>query len=182
MRKLVLLLLLTVIAPQAFPAEPVTVEQLEQVLTEAQAKKDVQVARKPSGLELTERLSGVRLSRWEAQSAGPKSLQTLVALADLSAFLDLPATEIPATGTPDLDAQRRMIALAADYVAKTIHQLRANPSRYPRQFGFLVLWNRIAENSLWSGCAPFPVYRAHARVDALFVSRGKNFGKSVSNR
>jgi hypothetical protein len=26
------------------------------------------------------------------------------------------------------------------------------------------------------------VYRADARADALFISRGKNFGKSVSNR
>jgi VWFA-related protein len=46
-----------------------------------------------------------------------------VLLADVAAFLDPPAAEIPATPAPDFAAQRRMIALTVDYASKTLHQL-----------------------------------------------------------
>jgi hypothetical protein len=123
MRKLMLQLLLAGISAQAFPAERITVQQLEQVLAAAQTKPDADVARQLSGLELAERPNTARLLHWEAQLPGPKSRQVLMALADVSAFLDLPPAEIPATAAPDLEAQRQMMARTADYVARTIHQL-----------------------------------------------------------
>ena len=65
MRKLGLLLLLVGIAFPALAAKRVTVEQLEQLLAAAHGKPDAEVARQLSDLELTERLSSARLSRWE---------------------------------------------------------------------------------------------------------------------
>jgi hypothetical protein len=44
-------------------------------------------------------------------------------LTDMSAFLELPAAEIPPLAQPDPEAQRKMIALTVDYASKTIHQL-----------------------------------------------------------
>ena len=123
MRKLSVFLLLAGAAMPALAAKTVTVEQLEQVLAAAHGKSDAKVAQQLSGLELTERLSAVRLSRWEADLPGPESRQSLVLLADLSAFLDPPAAEIPATATPDFAAQRRIVALTVDYASRTIHQL-----------------------------------------------------------
>jgi hypothetical protein len=117
MRKLTLLLLLAGIATVTLVQKGaashgllkrITVEQLEQVLTAVQGKPDGEVAQVLSGLELTERLSTVRLSHWNGQLPGRKSERALVALADESAFLDLPAAEIPATAVPDLEAQHRM--------------------------------------------------------------------------
>lgn len=46
-----------------------------------------------------------------------------MALADVSAFLDPPLSEIPVMEKPDLTSQRQMIALAVNYVNKTIHEL-----------------------------------------------------------
>ncbi len=46
-----------------------------------------------------------------------------MALTDMSAFLEPPAAEVPSLAKPDSDTQRKMIALAVDYVSKTIHQL-----------------------------------------------------------
>src|SRR6202041_4090715 len=66
MRKLALLLLLAGIALPAVAARNVTVEQLEQVMAAAHGKPDAKLAQQFSGLELTERLSAARLSRWEA--------------------------------------------------------------------------------------------------------------------
>ncbi len=123
MRKLALLLLLAGIALPAFAAKGITVEQLEQVLAAKHGKPDAKVAQQLSGLELTERLSMAELSQWEAGLPGPQSRRSLVLLADLSAFLDPPAAEIPATAAPDFAAQRRMMALTVDYVSKTIHEL-----------------------------------------------------------
>jgi hypothetical protein len=123
MRTFALLLLLAGIALPARAVKRITVDQLEQVLAAAPGKPDAEVAQQLFNLELTERLNGGRLARWETQLPGPRSRQALVALADVSAFLNLPATEIPATAAPDFAAQRRMMALTVDYASKTIHQL-----------------------------------------------------------
>src|SRR5450755_1717624 len=123
MRKVVLLLFLAGTVLPALAAKRVTVGQLEQVLTGARAKPDAKVAQRISDLELTERLSAAKLSRWSADLPGPESRRSLVMLADLSAFLDPPADEIPPIDKPDVDGQRRMMALTVDYASKTIHLL-----------------------------------------------------------
>jgi len=123
MQKLGLLLLAAGVTLPGFAATRVTVEQLEHVLAAAHGKPDVKVAKQLSDLELTERLSAAKLLRWEADSPGPESRQALVALADLSAFLDPPAAEIPATATPDLETQRKIMAQAVDYAVRTISKL-----------------------------------------------------------
>ncbi len=123
MPKLLLFLLLVGIALPAFAAKPVTVTQLEQVLVAAQGQPDTKVAEQLSELELTERLSEARRLRWEAELPGPESRQALMVLADMSAFLNLPAIDIPATPTPDLAEQQKMIALSAAFAKKTISRL-----------------------------------------------------------
>ena len=123
MQKLGLLLLAAGIALPGFAATRVTVEQLEHVLAAAHGKPDLKVAKQLSDLELSERLSAAKLSRWEADSPGPESRQALVALADLSVFLDPPAAEIPATATPDMDTQRKIMAQAVNYAVRTISKL-----------------------------------------------------------
>lgn len=101
----------------------VTIEQLEQVLASARSESDAELARQLSDLVLTERLSSTKLSSFAASLRGKKSRQALVALADLSSFLDPPSAEVPADVSPDERAQRSMISLAVEYLDKTIHQL-----------------------------------------------------------
>ena len=123
MRKLILLGLLAAMVLPAGAAKRVTVDQLEQILNAFKGKPDAEVARHLSDLELTERFSSTRLSRWKDSLSGDKSRQVLIALADVSEFLDPPAAEIPATATPDLAAQRQIMALVVRYVSKTIPEL-----------------------------------------------------------
>lgn len=123
MRMLLIVLLLTTIAPRALPAKRITVDQLEQVLAATHGKSDVKVAQQLSDLELTERLSAARLARDELELSGPESRRSLAVLADLSAFLDLPASEIPTTAAPDLAEQREVMAQAVSYAEKTISEL-----------------------------------------------------------
>jgi VWFA-related protein len=123
MRRCVLLACLAAMVSPAFAAKRVTVEQLQQVLSSIHSKPDAEIARQLSDLQLTERLSTARLSQLEESLAGPEAQQTLTALADLSAFLNLPPREIPATAAPNFAEQRRVMALTITYVSKTLHQL-----------------------------------------------------------
>lgn len=123
MRKPVLLLLLASFALPACAAKHVTVEQLGRLLAADRGKPDLKVAEQLAGLEITERLSTAKFSRWEAALPGPESRRALLILADLSAFLDPPTAEIPGTAQPDLASQRKMMTTAVTYATKTISKL-----------------------------------------------------------
>jgi hypothetical protein len=123
MRDSILLLSLGQLFLPALAARRVTVEKLEKMLESAHEKPDARVAEELSDLELTERLSAAKLSRLEAGLSGPESRQSLVMLADASAFLDPPAAEILATPSPDLAAQRQILSLTADYATRTVRRL-----------------------------------------------------------
>lgn len=122
-RTVALLLLVAGITFPALAATSVTGDQLEQILVAAHGKRDAKVAKQLLGLELTERLSTTRFSSFREDLPGSKTRQALMALADMSAFLDLPATEIPVIAKPDPEAQHEMISLMMNYVKTTIHQL-----------------------------------------------------------
>jgi VWFA-related protein len=122
MRLLVILLLACSSLP-GFAANHVTVERLEQVISAAQGKPDGKVADQLEGFQLIERVSSERLLRWEKLLPGRRSREALVALADSSAFYDLPASEIPALAVPDTATQNRIFTLAARYAGNVIHQL-----------------------------------------------------------
>jgi VWFA-related protein len=104
-------------------ARPVTVEQLEQVLSAAHDKQDAEVARQLSDLTLTERLSSTRLLACLAGLRGGKARRALVAVADASTFLNPPAGEISTDAPPDHNAQQRMTSLALEYLNKTLPNL-----------------------------------------------------------
>jgi hypothetical protein len=108
---------------QPATSERVTVADLENAVKAAQGNSDAEVARQLSGMELTERLSSARLATLEALLKGKKALRVLVAMADESVFLALPADEIPSIAPPDAPTQRLMISRTVDYVNKTIPKL-----------------------------------------------------------
>jgi VWFA-related protein len=101
----------------------VTVAQLEQELSAARRQSDAEVANRLSNLELTERMSDEKLASWTAEFRGKKAHQALVAVADASAFLNPPATEILSDASPDENAQLHIISLAADYLNSTMPRL-----------------------------------------------------------
>src|SRR6202453_4414843 len=126
MRRLMLLVFLASLAPYAGATKRVSVVQLEQALTTAQSahKPDADIGRQIGEFELSERLTEATLNRLSASlDPGSQAAQALRLLADQSAFLDPPASELPSTAAPDDPAQRRMIEAARTYVAKTLPQL-----------------------------------------------------------
>jgi hypothetical protein len=123
MRWIAISLLLASSALSCLAVKPVTAQQLEQMLAASHNASDAQVAAQLSDLTLIERLSPAAHLRCEADLAGPRARQAFMVLTDMSAFLELPAAEIPSLAQPDPEAQRKMIALTVDYASKTIHQL-----------------------------------------------------------
>ena len=121
MRRLIVIGLMAAVVLPAFAAKRVTVAQLEQSLTAdaASHRTDEDVAHRLGDLELSERLSDATLDRFANHlPLGPRTALALQLLADESAFLEPPMSELPATANPDAATQQRMMDLARGYVVK----------------------------------------------------------------
>jgi hypothetical protein len=134
MQKLRLLVFLLAATLPALAYQPVTIAQLEQTLAATldaghgkpeRSDKDLDstLARQLSGWELTERLSSVRLEKLQARLPGLKSRQALLVLADNSAFLDLPADEIPPHPVPEKETQTFLLNKTAAYIQETLPRI-----------------------------------------------------------
>ena len=122
MRKAIFLGLFVVLGIPAEAAHRTTVTQLEQMLAsdDAAHRADADVARQMAELELTERLTDRTLDHFATTyKLGPHSAVALQLLSDQSAFLDPPASEMPATAQPDAAEQQRMLAAAQAYAVQT---------------------------------------------------------------
>ncbi len=106
-----------------FITKRVSVDQLEQMMKGAKGKPDSETAKQLADAELTERVSAEKLLALQSASPGAKTSAALVAVADESAFLTPPTAEIPADAAPALARQRRIVALAVDYLGATIPKL-----------------------------------------------------------
>ena len=107
----------------AFVGSPVSVAQLEQIVKLERKKRDSAAAKELSGLRLTERLRSASLTLLKAALPGARSRETLVALADASAFLDPPAAEISGAPAPDPGEERRIVALMVNYLGSAVPKL-----------------------------------------------------------
>ena len=126
MRRPIVLMVLGLMVLPAPAAKRQTVAQLEQALTAASAahKPAAEMVRLIAGVELSERLSEVTAERLNAQlNAGADVELSLALLSDRSAFLDLPANELPATAAPDQAAQLQMFNAAGKFVVETLPRL-----------------------------------------------------------
>jgi len=110
-------------APKQPPSPELTVAQLEQFISASQGVKDKKLAKQIYDLKLTERLSDANLALLAKELPGPQSLEALTAIADESAFLKLPATEIPSRPAPSADEQSAISARTLDYLTKAVHKL-----------------------------------------------------------
>jgi hypothetical protein len=130
MRRFVLFVVLVIAATPAYAAQQavrMTVAQLSKMLAGCRGEKDSRVARQLSTIELTERVSPANLARWQSEFRGKHTRRALTGLADASAFLDPPASEIPAQPQPTLEEMRQIVTRAVDYVN---HALRRLPNFY----------------------------------------------------
>ena len=123
MRRSAFLLLLALAAAPCCAGAPVTVAQLEQFVAAAQSKSDKDIAKQLEEMQLTERLTTARLDRMESQLTGILPKRALLALADASAFLDVPKADELALAVPDAATQGKILSRAADFVEATVTRM-----------------------------------------------------------
>jgi len=123
MRLLAMLLLMAWATLPVLAARKVTVVELKRTLDGAHGNSDAHLARRLSGLVLTERLDAKELARWEAALPGAKSRQALTLLADMSGFLDSPVLAGNAASRPEMEAQLQMVSLGVQYVKSVLPRL-----------------------------------------------------------
>jgi VWFA-related protein len=123
MRKWVTLLFLLGIAWPAWAAKTMSVEQMEQLLNKLQGKPDGKVAGELDDVQLTERVTLARLTRWEAQFPGSRTREQLIKLADTSAFQNPPGSDVVPDPPPNVETEERMLEMAVDYVKSTMSRL-----------------------------------------------------------
>jgi hypothetical protein len=123
MRILLFLLFLLATMLPVRAAEKITVEQLDHTLADAHGKRDQDLSKQLGGMQLSERLNSRRLAIMQADLPGKRSRLALLALADASAFLQLPAAEVPAIAPPDADTQRLILSRAAEELVTSIKKL-----------------------------------------------------------
>jgi VWFA-related protein len=103
--------------------EKLTIQQLEQLVEQLHPKTDKDAVGQIAKCKLTERLTTVRLEQLQATLPGERSRSALLALADASAFLPLPQTDLAFVPVPDLEAQRAILSRAVDFVIATTKQM-----------------------------------------------------------
>ncbi len=126
MRQLIPIVLVAVVTIPAMAAKHETVAQFEHELTTACSahKSDTEIAGKIGNAELTERLTETDLDRLKTLLVpGSQAAVALQLLAEKSAFLDPPASALPAIAAPDEVAQVRMLEAARSYVAQILPRL-----------------------------------------------------------
>lgn len=116
-------LLLVLLPLPVCAARTVTIDQIRQMLADARGHSDARVSGDLSGLEISERLSAGTLAQFSAVVPGPRSQEALLELADASAFLPLPESEVLSQPPPEAAGFHRIIDNAIQYLGKTIPNL-----------------------------------------------------------
>ena len=106
-------------------SKKVTVAQLQDLLTSAQAakKSDEDVATQLKQIELSEELTAATMNSMASLVPGPLSTEQMYVLEARSSMLAPPASDLPTAAAPEAAAQQAMLAKAADFAAKTYPQL-----------------------------------------------------------
>jgi len=122
---LIALALFNAFSLSALAAKPMTVEQLQASMAAAQAehRTDDAQLKQLADIRLTARLTGFDLQQMAALSPGPATTQALYAIADASAFLDPPASEIPDKPAPTPSEQSAMFAQTLHYAVHVLPTL-----------------------------------------------------------
>lgn len=86
------------------------------------SRRDLERADLPY-LELTERVSFARLAGWTARFKSRSPQESLISIADASAFLEPPPEEVLSRPAPDAAAQQQILRLTKEYLEKAVPKL-----------------------------------------------------------
>jgi hypothetical protein len=112
MRRLLVGLLLGGLVIPAMALKPVGVQEFEETIEASKSLSDGALSHKIDGLELTERLSAVRFAALTSAMPGKRSQQSLMRLADESAFLPIAASDVEDKPAPEIHEMNEIFSRA----------------------------------------------------------------------
>ncbi len=118
-----LLICAVLCSPVLAASEPITVAALDQQVSALHSKSDQAAARRITRLTLSERLTTEHLHGLQALLPGDKSRLALLAVADASAFLDLPRADYGMLVAPTPAIQGQILTRAAAFVSRTMPRM-----------------------------------------------------------
>ena len=160
------------------PTERLTVHELEQTLDGAAPQSDAELADQLTGMELTERLSSSDLARL-LHPLGKKSKDALTALADESAFLELPTADILAEPPLDAATQQQVLSLTRTYLQSVLPKL---PDFYATRTTVEYQQPAPKEDDTWNTALPDQSLRAAVTVKATLRYRGGHEEQDVKKQ
>ena len=124
--------LLLFCAHAAHATKPVTIDEFEAELNRLHGKADDFVVSRISSFQLTQRATLARLTRWLSDFHGRQAQMVLIAIADSSAFLELPQSDSPSTAAPPAEEQRAIITRAITSLKPQLTTCPISPQRATR--------------------------------------------------
>lgn len=118
MRKLLLMATMALSPLTIVAGQKTNIAQLRQILAASARESDKRLAAQLAGVELTNRLSSTEFNVLKITLPGQKSKAALLALADASAFLDPPASEMLPDPPPDAGARLQILTRAIEIANK----------------------------------------------------------------
>lgn len=110
----------------AHAAQRITVAELRQVLFQQRVnhERDEEAATQLGSVELSERLTASTLTQLNTEfKPGEKTAKQLDVLADVSALLDPPASELPRMSPPSAAEQQKILDAAKKFATATLNHL-----------------------------------------------------------
>jgi VWFA-related protein len=151
-----------------------TVAQLEQIIQGEHG--GASLARQLSSLALTDRLSHAKLQSLLALARTNQVRESLEMIADESAFLEPPSSEIPADPPPDPTGQQMILAAAADYLSRVIPKL-------PDFFAIrtAVYYREVAAYpGLHTASTPMPIHAEQRTKDTVLYRHGAEIVEALT--
>jgi hypothetical protein len=124
MKQLGWVLVLSLAASPAWAAKKITVQELKEILVSLQQarKGDDEVSTQLKQVELGEELTRSAMKSLAAYIPGPLSTEQMYILEGKTSILPPPATDLPATPAPAVEAQKAILANAVNYVTRVYMQ------------------------------------------------------------
>jgi hypothetical protein len=107
----------------AVALKPIGVHEFEDLVADSKGLSDGALSRKIDGLELTERMNQYRLTALMSAMPGKHSQQSLMRLADVSAFLPIAASDVDDRPTPTLPELNEIFSRAVQFVKEMYPRL-----------------------------------------------------------
>jgi hypothetical protein len=155
-------------------------DELIQIVAAAQTMPDADLAKKLTGLVLTDRLTGSRFADLTSKLPGDKSRLALMLIADQSVFLPPPPDEMPVDAPPTAASAQQMLLKVVKYVNATVRQLpNLMALRFSNGFEDQPREETMGHTGLESTFSLPPHWVGSLKVEVTYRNRQETEDKSV---